>query len=84
MKKLLTGLSAFLLFSPLHVFAAESGLSDTALGNALPIWSCIPFAGMLLSIAIFPLIKEECIKMVRNIMEYWKAEAARIEQEQIL
>ena len=21
--------------------------------------------------------KEECIKMVRNIMEYWKAEAAR-------
>ena len=45
MKKLLTGLSAFLLFSPLHVFAAESGLSDTALGNALPIWSCIPFAG---------------------------------------
>ena len=60
MKKLLIGLSAFLLFSPLHVFAAESGLSDTALGNTLPIWSCIPFAGMLLSIAIFPLIKEEC------------------------
>ena len=59
MKKLLIGLSAFLLFSPLHVFAAESGLSDTALGNTLPIWSCIPFAGMLLSIAIFPLIKEE-------------------------
>ena len=59
MKKLLIGLSAFLLFSPLHVFAAESGLSDTALGNTLPIWSCIPFAGILLSIAIFPLIKEE-------------------------
>ena len=36
MKKLLIGLSAFLLFSPLHVFAAESGLSDTALGNTLP------------------------------------------------
>lgn len=33
MKKLLIGLSAFLLFSPLHVFAAESGLSDTALGK---------------------------------------------------
>ena len=28
--------------------------------------------------------QEECIKMVRNIMEYWKAEAARIEQEQTL
>ena len=37
MKKLLIGLSAFLLFSPLHVFAAESGLSDTALGNTLPM-----------------------------------------------
>ena len=59
MKKLLTGLSAFLLFSPLHVFAADGALSDTALGNTLPLWSCIPFAGMLLSIAIFPLIKEE-------------------------
>ena len=59
MKKLLTGLSAFLLFSPLHVFAADGALSDTALGNTLPLWSCIPFAGMLLSIAIFPLVKEE-------------------------
>ena len=59
MKKLLTGLSAFLLFSPLHVFAADGALSDTALGTTLPLWSCIPFAGMLLSIAIFPLIKEE-------------------------
>ena len=58
MKRLLTGLSAFMLFSPLHVFAAEGRLSDTALGNTLPIWSCIPFAGMLLSIAILPLIKE--------------------------
>ena len=27
--------------------------------------------------------KEECIKMVRNIMEYWKAEAARIERNKI-
>ena len=39
MKKLLTGLSAFLLFSPLHVFAAEGALSDTALGNTLPLWN---------------------------------------------
>lgn len=43
MKKLLTGLSAFLLFSPLHVFAADGALSDTALGTTLPLWSCIPF-----------------------------------------
>lgn len=30
-----------------------------SLGLALPIWSIIPFAGMLLSIAIFPLVKAE-------------------------
>ena len=29
------------------------------LGQTLPIWSIIPFAGMLLSIAIFPLVKAE-------------------------
>ena len=34
-------------------------LGHRALGTTLPLWSCIPFAGMLLSIAIFPLVKEE-------------------------
>ena len=29
------------------------------LGLTLPIWSIIPFVGMLLSIAIFPLVKGE-------------------------
>ena len=29
------------------------------LGSQLPLWSCIPFLGMLLSIAIFPLVKPE-------------------------
>ncbi|WP_283171109.1 sodium:proton antiporter [Curtanaerobium respiraculi] len=29
------------------------------IGSVLPIWSIIPFAGMLLSIAIFPLVKGE-------------------------
>ena len=29
------------------------------IGTSLPIWSIIPFAGMLLSIAIFPLVKPE-------------------------
>lgn len=29
------------------------------IGQLLPIWSIIPFAGMLLSIAIFPLVKPE-------------------------
>lgn len=29
------------------------------IGNTLPLWSIVPFAGMLLSIAIFPLAKSE-------------------------
>ena len=29
------------------------------LGQVLPLWSIIPFAGMLLSIAILPLVKGE-------------------------
>lgn len=31
--------------------------SGEALGDQLPLWSMIPFAGMLLSIAIFPIVK---------------------------
>ena len=34
--------------------AAAGGHQD--LGLLLPLWSCIPFAGMLLSIALFPLL----------------------------
>lgn len=34
-------------------------MSAAELGNSLPLWSCIPFAGMLLSIAIIPLIRPE-------------------------
>ncbi|MCF8105493.1 MAG: sodium:proton antiporter [Desulfohalobiaceae bacterium] len=29
------------------------------LGSILPLWSCVPFAGMLLSIALFPLLAGE-------------------------
>ena len=29
------------------------------IGEMLPLWSCIPFVGMLLSIAIFPLVRNE-------------------------
>jgi Na+/H+ antiporter NhaD/arsenite permease-like protein len=38
--------------------AAESGAGHghANLGESLPLWSCIPFAGMLLSIALFPLL----------------------------
>ena len=36
--------------------ALASGGEGTQLGNILPLWSVLPFVGMLLSIAIFPLV----------------------------
>lgn len=44
--------TALLCFTP----AAAATISDTA---SVPLWLCIPFAGLLLSIAIFPLVKPE-------------------------
>ena len=43
-------------FTPLTILAAESGESSTA---TVPIWLCIPFAGLLLCIAVLPLVKPE-------------------------
>lgn len=40
------------------VFASEAE-GHHNLGEMLPIWSVLPFVGMLLSIAIFPLVKPE-------------------------
>ncbi|MDR0854733.1 MAG: sodium:proton antiporter [Clostridiales Family XIII bacterium] len=40
-------------------FLAEGGEEGELLGNLLPVWSIIPFVGMLLSIAIVPLVKGE-------------------------
>jgi Na+/H+ antiporter NhaD/arsenite permease-like protein len=36
--------------------AAAAAPAAHTLGESLPIWSCIPFAGMLLSIALMPLV----------------------------
>jgi Na+/H+ antiporter NhaD/arsenite permease-like protein len=36
--------------------AADQEHGHANLGEVLPLWSCIPFAGMLLSIALFPLL----------------------------
>ncbi|MDA0745803.1 MAG: sodium:proton antiporter [bacterium] len=41
---------------PTAVFAASEGGGHASLGEILPLWSVIPFAGILLSIAVFPLI----------------------------
>ncbi len=38
---------------------AGHGHGHFNLGEILPLWSCIPFAGMLLSIALFPLLAPE-------------------------
>jgi Na+/H+ antiporter NhaD/arsenite permease-like protein len=40
-----------------HHDDAAHGSHGPALGEILPLWSVIPFAGILLSIALFPLIK---------------------------
>jgi len=37
---------------------AKHGRGHINLGEVLPLWSCIPFACMLLSIALFPLLAE--------------------------
>ena len=53
--KTLFGALFLLLMSAPAVFADEA--AHEAVSEALPIWSIIPFAGMLLSIAIVPLVK---------------------------
>ena len=47
--------SVILLLLMCSPVALASGHAD--LGSMLPLWSIIPFVGMLLSIAIFPLVK---------------------------
>ena len=58
LKKILSVLTVFLMLSltcPVSVWAAgESGAKAD-----VPIWLCIPFAGLLLCIAIMPLVKGE-------------------------
>ncbi|MDQ1330790.1 MAG: hypothetical protein QG578_1055 [Thermodesulfobacteriota bacterium] len=48
----------FITAVPFFVFGSEGGSSggQINLGEVLPVWSCIPFACMLLSIALFPLL----------------------------
>jgi len=47
---------------PAAAWAAETGHGDAAhgpgLGDILPMWSVLPFAGLLLSIAIVPMVAE--------------------------
>ena len=55
--KLILSTLFILLMSASTVFAGEA--EHEAVAEALPIWSIIPFAGMLLCIAVVPLVKGE-------------------------
>lgn len=46
---------AVLAPTALSASTSEGGHEGAGLGASLPLWSCIPFAGILLSIALFPL-----------------------------
>lgn len=60
MKKLFIPLfSTFFLTLFMAPLAFANGGAHEAVGMTLPVWSIIPFVGMLLSIAIFPLVKPE-------------------------
>ena len=50
-------LMAMLLMSPLTALAAEQAGGEGPV--SVPLWLCIPFAGLLLCIAVLPLIKPE-------------------------
>lgn len=50
------GILTALSCSPLSILAAETGSESTA---SVPLWLCIPFAGLLLCIAVLPLVKAE-------------------------
>jgi Na+/H+ antiporter NhaD/arsenite permease-like protein len=45
-----------ILMTALPAAAAEHGVAHPDLGPSMPLWSCLPFAGMLLSIALMPLL----------------------------
>ncbi|HQV30514.1 MAG TPA: hypothetical protein PKV71_01490, partial [Calditrichia bacterium] len=47
---------AELISNYINLPAPLSGGGGDDLGKALPVWSIIPFVGILLSIAVFPLV----------------------------
>ncbi|MDR3305263.1 MAG: sodium:proton antiporter [Clostridiales Family XIII bacterium] len=55
--KLIVVLAAIVLLLIPNFIGGHGGEEEEALGNILPLWSCVPFVGMLLSIAIFPLVR---------------------------
>ena len=63
--------SLVLLLIP-GIIAGTPGDASHSLGSVLPFWSCIPFVGMLLSIALFPLFRPHWWeKNLFNVAIFW-------------
>ncbi len=58
LKRLKNFLITFLLLMPGNILASGGGEGHAELGTVLPLWSVIPFVGILLSIALFPLLAQ--------------------------
>ncbi|MCH8272094.1 MAG: sodium:proton antiporter, partial [Candidatus Marinimicrobia bacterium] len=56
LKRVTNSLLTVLLFTPGNILASGGGGGHAELGTLLPLWSVIPFVGILLSIALFPLL----------------------------
>lgn len=56
MKKILIFLSTLLLFC-FPTLAVDAAATTGHTAGSIPFWLCIPFAGILLSIAVFPLVR---------------------------
>ena len=66
----LTVILTCLVCMPEQVLAA--GTESVDLGSSLPLWSCIPFAGMLLCIALLPLVKAEWWEEKKSlVVAFW-------------
>ncbi|MFQ5677710.1 MAG: sodium:proton antiporter, partial [bacterium] len=59
MKKTILTVTLFLLVFSITPLLASESEGGVGLGAELPVWSIIPFVGILLSIAVFPLVAEK-------------------------
>lgn len=67
-------LSALLTLSLSISAFAEGAGEGHSLGNLLPVWSILPFVGILLSIAIIPLVKSEWWEHnMMKVVIFWSA-----------
>lgn len=63
------GLFAMSVSSPMTAFAKEMGTEASA--ASVPAWMCFPFAGLLLCIAVLPLVKGEWWEKCQPVIVAW-------------